>query len=103
MCDLEYQAETRNLMTAEEAMNAIRRSQPIVIESRKYGIVADWYSARDKNEFAEWLRGRALAGAYPEIEYGRTWRAWHIEPTAEQRKATPWGKMPRRSTRDTNG
>ena len=93
----------RNLMAAKEAMRAICRSQPIVIESRKYGVVADWYFARNKNEFAEWLRRRTLAGAYPEIEYGQTWRAWHIEPTAEQRKATPWGKMPRRSTRDTNG
>lgn len=31
-----------------------------------------------------------LEGAYPEIEYGRTWRAWYIEPTAKQREKAPW-------------
>ena len=78
------------LMNAKEAMNAIQRNQPILIESRKYGIVTDWYSARNKNEFSELLRRRTLEGAYPEIEYGRTWRAWYIEPTAKQREKAPW-------------
>lgn len=78
------------LMNAKEAMRAIKASQPIVIETRKYGIVADWYSARNKNEFSEWLRRRVLDGVYSEIEYGRVWRAWYIEPTPRQREAAAW-------------
>ena len=77
----------RILMTKQEAMNAIRANQPIVIESRKYGIAGNWYEARNKNEFSEWMRRLVLAGTYVEIEYGRTWRAWFIEPTDKQRKA----------------
>lgn len=77
-------------MTVDEAMAAISGNQPIVIETRKYGIVADWYSARNKNEFSEWMRQRVLAGAYPRIEYNRTWRGWFWEPDENQRRATKW-------------
>lgn len=77
-------------MSAGEAMRAIQGNQPIVIETRKYGIVADWYAARNKNEFSEWLRRQVLAGAYPRIEYGQTWRAWKIEPTNRQREKKKW-------------
>lgn len=80
----------RKLMDKDEAFCAIRGNHPIVIESRKYGIVADWYAARNKNEFSLWLRRQALADVYPEIEYGRTWRAWYFEPTDKQRKKMKW-------------
>ena len=53
------------LMTVDEAMAAVSGNHPIVIETRKYGVVADWYSARNKNEFSEWMRRRVLEGAYP--------------------------------------
>lgn len=78
------------LMNPDEAMNAIRGNHPIVIESRKYGILANWYAARNKNEFSEWLRRQALAGAYLRIEYGQTWRAWKVEPTNKQRETKKW-------------
>lgn len=77
-------------MNRAQAIEAIRESQPIVIESRKFGIVADWYSTRDKNEFAGWLRARFDEGAYPPSEYNRTWRAWRTVPTAVQRRERPW-------------
>lgn len=79
-------ATMQKMMDKTEALRAIRGNQPIVIESRKYGIVADWYAARNKNEFSLWLRRQVLADVYPEIEYGRTWRAWAIEPTDKERK-----------------
>lgn len=79
------------LMTVDEAMAAVSGNHPIVIETRKYGVVADWYSARNKNEFSEWMRRRILEGAYPRIEYNRTWRAWENgTPSDEQRRATEW-------------
>ena len=74
-----------------EALALIETGSAVVIESRKYGIVADWYTARDKAEFAEWLRGCVAAGAYPEREYGRSWRAWNQNVTREEVKAEPWG------------
>ena len=79
------------LMTYKEVQAAIADNNPLVIESRKYGIVANWYTTRDKAEFAEWLRGRMEAGAYPEREYGRSWRAWNQNVTREKVKAEPWG------------
>lgn len=78
------------LMTVDEAMRSLSGSQPIVIETRKYGIVADWYSARNKNEFSEWLRRQVVAGKYPRIEYNRTWRCWFWEPDENQRRSTKW-------------
>ena len=79
------------LMTYKEAQVAIADNNPLVIESRKYGIVANWFTARDKDVFAAWLRGRMEAGAYPEREYGWSWRAWNQNVTREEVKAEPWG------------
>ena len=78
------------LMTVDEAIAAIVGNHPIVIETRKYGIVADWYSARNKNEFYERLRRRVVAGEYPRLEYNQTWRGWQWEPEENQRMSTKW-------------
>lgn len=78
------------LMTVVEAMAAISGNRPIVIETRKYGIVADWYTTRDKAGFSDWLRTRRNLGNYIVKDYGKTWRAWKTEPTDEQRRATEW-------------
>ena len=87
--------EGNRLMSCEEALALIESGSAVVIESRKYGIVANWYTTRDKAGFAEWLRGRVAAGAYPEDEYGITWRCWTQRPTEEQRRNTPWGHAKR--------
>ena len=79
------------VMTREDAMARIEGGYPILIESRKYGIVANWWTARDKAEFDAWLHERVAAGAYPEREYGRSWRAWNQNVTREEVKAEPWG------------
>ena len=83
------------IMNANEAIRAISGNQPIVIESRKFGIVANWYTTRDKAEFAEWLRGRMEAGAYPEHEYNITWRCWRLLPTESLRRSEPWNHAKR--------
>ncbi len=67
-------------MTLQEAMAAIRERRPIVIELRKYGVVANWHAARDKDAFWKWLEARMHAGDYPESAYGRTWRTWDVPP-----------------------
>ena len=77
-------------MSKKGALAMIAVNGMVVIESRKYGIVANWYTTRDKAEFAEWLRGRVAEGAYPEEEYGRAWRAWSVPPTEVERRGTPW-------------
>lgn len=79
-----------SVMSQKGALIAIRCGGPIVIESRKYGIVANWWTARSFPEFTAWLRGRVAEGAYPEEEYGRAWRAWSVPPTEEERRGTPW-------------
>lgn len=79
-----------NLMNASEAAMAIHDSQPLVIESRKYGIVADYYTAKDKGSFFIWLRRQRHVGEYPMRDYGETWRAWRTTPTEEERGAAPW-------------
>lgn len=79
-----------NVISAKEALALIEIGSAVVIESRKYGIVANWYTTRDVVEFAEWLRGRVAEGAYPEEEYGRAWRAWSVPPTEAERRNTPW-------------
>ena len=84
------------LMTCEEALALIEIGSAVVIESRKYGIVANWYTTRDKAGFAEWLRGRVAEGAYPEDEYGITWCAWSVPPTDFERRSEPWGQATRR-------
>ena len=78
------------LMTCKEALTAIADNNPLVIESRKHGIVANWFTARDKDVFAAWLRGRMEAGAYPEHAYNFMWRCWTQPPTEEQRRTMPW-------------
>lgn len=83
------------LMTCEEALAMIESGSAVVIESRKFGIVANWYTTRDKAEFAEWLRGRVAAGAYPEDEYEITWRAWPVPPTDFERRSEPWNHAKR--------
>lgn len=78
------------LMEVHEAITAIRGGQPIVIETRKYGITANWYTTRDKAVFSDWLRTRQRLGNYMVKDYGKTWRAWKTEPTDEQRRGTEW-------------
>lgn len=78
------------LMTLKEALTAIADNNPIVIESRKYGIVANWFTARDRDVFAAWLRGRMEAGAYPEHAYNIMWRCWTLPPTDSMRRSEPW-------------
>lgn len=82
-------------MTCKEALALIESGSAVVIESRKFGIVANWYMTRDKAGFAEWLRGRVAAGAYPKDEYGITWRAWSVPPTDFERRSEPWGHAKR--------
>ena len=81
-----------NVISAKEALALIEIGSAVVIESRKHGLVANWYTTRDKAEVAEWLRGRVAEGAYPEEEYGRTWRAWSVPPTEVERRGTPWNR-----------
>lgn len=77
-------------MTGKDAMNAIMRDKPIVIESRKYGIVANRVAAADREEFSGWLCQRVQAGAYPAEEYGYSWRAWSHAPEPWQMDVIPW-------------
>ncbi len=86
--DAERTSDRAQLMTIDEAFTAIAGGAPIVVEIRKYGIVANWYTAKNKDEFAEWLRRQAAK--YLRITYNRTWRAWHQEPDKRQRETTQW-------------
>lgn len=78
------------VMSKKGALAMIAVNGMVVIESRKHGLVANWYTTLDKAGFAEWLRGCVAEGAYPEEEYGRTWRAWSVPPTEARRRGTPW-------------
>ena len=78
-------------LTLEAALDMIEKERPIVIESRRFGIIANWFTAFDKDGFLIWLRVQRDIGRYPAREYGRTWRAWDQNVTQEQVKTAPWG------------
>lgn len=43
-------------LTLEAALDVIEKERPIVIESRRFGIIANWFTAFDKDGFLIWLR-----------------------------------------------
>ena len=59
---------------------------PFVIESRKYGIIGDAYTA--DGDFYAWFR--QWWNDHCEAVYLKDWRCWTSRPTDAQREATPW-------------